>query len=88
MKRLYIPFWLYSNSFEVGPAGFALVFTFHSGYIPIDYFDKALDKGFTLHSILVIFQLYTVKSQPNFLTHFTFHSGYIPIEAAFRNKNS
>ena len=75
---LYIPFWIYSNRFRPVFKFNNSVFTFHSGYIPINVLDPKKHKQTALHSILDIFQS-GVDERIIQKIVFTFHSGYIPI---------
>ena len=76
---LYIPFWLYSNKNPKTFIKYTTVFTFHSGYIPMETDNKNICISYyTLHSILVIFQCHCLSFK-SFPSAFTFHSGYIPI---------
>ena len=79
LNNIYIPFWIYSNYSLIFCSLLYVIFTFHSGYIPIFIRDShsVKNRGFTFHSgyIPIASQLFAKFCSLSF----TFHSGYIPI---------
>ena len=76
---LYIPFWLYSNEKHCAQSGESKNFTFHSGYIPMDY-DRILAYLSKLYIPFWLYSNWKARLTVPDTLNFTFHSGYIPIE--------
>ena len=81
-STLYIPFWLYS-SYNLLINNNYMVYL----YIPFWLYssemnwDSVFELSETLHSILVIFKLYSRPETYEVLVNFTFHSGYIQVHS-------
>ena len=79
--KIYIPFWLYSNTTKNVTDDNGIRFTFHSGYIPILINSSALLIFIKLYIPFWLYSNHSKTGVGNLGSYFTFHSGYIPIGA-------